>query len=204
MRVPIVIEKMAEEAAAPPKRKKRKYMSPQGEEYVPTYKEMRKAKIHDNMSNEEKWAYRGKHVQRGYMTGGVLGGALGSTLGFGFGHVLERKGVLKGRTGNIVKNWILPPVVGLPMYRSSTNAGKISGEEYARKKLNESGNNIQYVSPLSLSDRGSFDPAFMGTLTATKIVQQALKESTQDAVKKGIDSGAMCKALSCIKKYLKR
>lgn len=204
MRIPLVIEKMAEEAVAPLMRKKRRYMSSQGEEYMPTYKEMRRVKLHEGMSNEEKWAYRGKHIQRGYMGAGMLGGALGSTLGFGIGHALERKGILKGRTGSIVKNWILPPVIGLPTYRLATNAGKMSGELYARKKLNETGNDMQYVSPLSLSDRGAFDPAFMGTLATTKVMQQALKDSSQKAMQHGIDTGAIGNAFSKVRNMFRR
>ena len=186
MRIPIIV-KQAITLKRVSSRSKRNVGS-EGEFYIPSYKEMRQAKIHPEMSDKERWAYRGKKIQSGYIRDSAIGGVLGGAAGVGAGRGLQLMKVLpSNRFGYAVKNWVLPASIGVAAYRVGSNLGKIRGERKARKQLNESGNPIKYVNPLSLTDRGMFDPTFLGTLFGVKSLQAAASDKTRKAVEAGVE-----------------
>lgn len=158
------------------------------EKYIPTYKEMRTVRLHPNMTTEEKWAHRGKRIQHGYIAGSALGGVLGGIAGVGVGHALRLSKILpRNIVGKALADWVLPASIGTVAYRAAGNYGKVKGEERARRELEQAGSPIEKVSPLSLSDRGAFDPHFMGSMFAIKSLQAAISEKGREGVRKGLD-----------------
>lgn len=184
--IPLIIKQAADEAIQNIKDMAKRQL--QAEKEIPSYKEMRAARLHPDMSEKERWAYRADKVQKGYVGGTIGGGLLGGVTGATIGDLLERTRFGKSMPGvsHMVRKWILPASIGYTGYRLGAIKGRKIGERYARKKLNESGNPIPYVNPISVTDRGAADPVFMGTMMGAKTIQAAASEKAREKVEQKI------------------
>ena len=186
--LPMVLLKSAklDEAAANINEMAKKQV--EAEKSIPTYKEMRAARIHTGMGEKERWAYRSNAVQKGYVAGTVGGGVLGGVAGTALGALLQKTKFGKSMPGatHALRDWVLPATIGYTGYRAGAIKGRKAGEAIARRKLNESGNPIPYVNPISLSDRGAADPVFMGSMMGAKTLQAVASEKSRDMVKRQI------------------
>lgn len=218
MTIPVIIKQAAD--AAVKKMENMAKRQVEAEKLIPSYKEMRKAKLHPDMSERERMAYRNQRIQTGYMGGTIGGGVLGGIAGTTLGALLGKTRFGKNMPGvtTIMKRYILPATIGYTGYRVGAIQGRKAGEALARKKLTESGNPIPYINPISLTDRGASDPVFMGGMMGAKTLQSAVSEKSREKVEKEIlgtaprthlrqmfktDAGTMKKILGQMRRWRK-
>lgn len=160
----------------------------EADKLIPTYKEMRAARLRPDMPARERMAYRAGKIQSGYIGGTVGGGILGGLAGTAAGALLEktRLGRTMPGTAHALKKWILPATIGYTGYRAGAIQGRKAGERYARNKLITAGSPVPYIDPISMTDRGASDPIFMGSMMGAKTMQAAISEKSRDKVESAI------------------
>jgi hypothetical protein len=218
MSVPVIIKQAADAAVKNMENMAKRQL--EAEKLIPSYKEMRAAKLHPDMTERERMAYRNQRIQKGYMGGTIGGGVLGGLAGTTRGALLNKTRFGKNMPGAtaVLKRYVLPATIGYTGYRMGAIQGRRAGEAIARKKLTESGNPIPYINPISLTDRGAADPVFMAGMMGAKTLQSAISEKSREKVEKQIlgtaprthlrqmfktDAGTMKKILGQIRQWRK-